>query len=148
MQMILGKFIFGLRETGVAYQQVQRTTAQRWSQHERVGRRAAQQHLGAGDDDITLPGVIMPELCGNLSPLSLTYLRKMMAEGKPQQLIVVSASGLIGDMMGKWIILSVDETQQELLGNAPRKIEFSVKLRKVDEDDSVMGRLLNAINVF
>jgi hypothetical protein len=145
MQMILGKFIFGLRETGVAYQQVQRTTAQRWSQHERVGRRAAQQHLGPGDDDITLPGVIMPEICGNLSPLSLVYLRKMMAEGKPQQLIVVSSTGLVGDMMGKWIVLGVDETQQELLGNLPRKIEFSVKLRKVDEDDSVLGRLINAL---
>ena len=100
MQMILGKFIFGLRETGVAYQELQRTTAQRWSQHERVGRRAAQQHLGPGDDDITLPGVIAPEICGNLAPLSLTYLRKMMAEGKPQLLIVTSAAGLIGDVMG------------------------------------------------
>lgn len=145
MQMILGKFIFGLRETGVAYQELQRTTAQRWSQHERVGRRAAQQHLGPGDDDITLPGVIAPEICGNLAPLSLTYLRKMMAEGKPQLLIVTSAAGLIGDMMGKWIILGVDETQKELLGNLPRKIEFNLKLRKVDEDESLLGRLINAL---
>ena len=145
MQMILGKFIFGLRETGVAYQELQRTTAQRWSQHERVGRRAAQQHLGPGDDDITLPGVIAPEICGNLAPLSLTYLRKMMAEGKPQLLIVTSAAGLIGDVMGKWIILGVDETQKELLGNLPRKIEFNLKLRKVDEDESLLGKVINAL---
>jgi hypothetical protein len=141
MQMILGKFIFGLRETGVAYQELQRTTAQRWSQHERVGRRAAQQHLGPGDDDITLPGVIAPEICGALAPLSLTYLRSMMAEGKPQVLIVISASSLVGDLMGKWIITGVDETHKELLGNRPRKIEFSLKLRKVDEYDTIEQRL-------
>lgn len=145
MQMILGKFIFGLRETGVAYQELQRTTAQRWSQHERVGRRAAQQHLGPGDDDITLPGVIAPEICGNLAPLSLTYLRKMMAEGKPQLLIECSVSGLVGDLMGKWIIVSIDETKKELLGNLPRKIEFNLKLRKVDEDESLLGKVINAV---
>lgn len=132
MQMILGKFIFGLRETGVAYQQLQRMTSQRWSSHERVGQRAAQQHLGPRDDDITLPGVIMPEICGNQSPSSLIKLRQMMAEGKPQSLIVVSANSRVGDLKGKWIVLEVNETQQELLGNLPRKIEFSVKLRKVD----------------
>ena len=145
MQMILGKFIFGLRETGVAYQELQRTTVQRWSQHERVGRRAAQQHLGDGDDDITLPGVIAPEICGNLAPLSLTYLRDIMKEGKPQLLIVTSAAGLIGDMMGKWIITGVDETHKELLGNLPRKIEFSLKLRNVDEDESLLGQVINAL---
>ena len=148
MQMILGKFIFGLRETGVAYQQVQRITSQRWAKNERVGRRAAFQNLGPDDDDITLPGIIMPELCGNLSPLSLTYLRKMMAEGKPQQLIVISVGGLIGDLMGKWLILSVEETQQELLGNLPRKIEFNLKLRRASENDSLVGELLDAVGVF
>lgn len=148
MQMILGKFIFGLRETGVAYQELKYSSSERWSQHERVGRRAAYQHLGPGDDEITLPGVIAPEICGNLAPLSLTYLRKMKSEGKQQLLIVTSAAGLIGDIMGKWIILNVEETQKELLGNLPRKIEFSLQLRKVDEDDSLMGRLLNAISIF
>lgn len=146
MQMILGDFIFGLRETGTPYQQLQRSTQQRWSSHDRVGRRAAYQHLGPGDDDITLPGVIMPEICGNLAPLSLTYIRKMMAKGAALQLIIISGGGLIGDMMGQWIILSVDETQTELLGNLPRKIEFSLKIRKVDEDDSIFGRFLDALS--
>ena len=146
MQMILGDFIFGLRETGTPYQQLQRSTQQRWSSHDRVGRRAAQQNLGPGDDDITLPGVIAPEICGNLAPLGLTYLRKMMAEGKPHLLIECSVGGLIGDVMGKWIITGVDETKKELLGNLPRKIEFNLKLRKVDEDESLLGQVINALD--
>ena len=69
-----------------------------------------------------------------------------MAKGAALQLIIISGGGLIGDMMGQWIILSVDETQTELLGNLPRKIEFSLKIRKVDEDDSIFGRFLDALS--
>lgn len=133
MQMILGSFVFSLQETGVTYQELKYASPERWSQHERVGQRAAYQHLGPGDDEITLPGVIFPEFCGSHAPLSLEVLRKMKKDGKAYQLISAGAGMNIGDLMGKWIILNVEETRKELLGNLPRKIEFFVTLRRVDE---------------
>jgi hypothetical protein len=127
MQMILGKFPFSLQTA--AYQRMQRNTQQRWSSHERVGKPAALQHLGEGEDTISLPGVIMPDVTGPLSTLSLDKLRKMMAEGKSHTLIALMSPS-VGDIKGKWVILSVEETHSEFFGTAPQKIEFTISLKR------------------
>ena len=128
MQLSLGGFIFGFKGTGTAYQSLRRNTTQNFAQSDRVGLRAANQHLGPGDDTLELPGVINPEICGKESTLSLEKLRALQATGKAQFLILLM--GARGDITGKWIILEVNETQTELLGNLPQKIEFTVRLRR------------------
>lgn len=127
---ILGEFVFAI-ETAM-YQELQRTTSQRFSEHERVGKRAVLQNLGPGTDEITLPGYIMPSFCGKDSTLSLTQLRQMMSVGKAYTLIVSTLDGNGGDIKGQWVILSVDETMKELFGAAPQQIDFNIKLKRVD----------------
>ena len=145
MQMILGKFPFMLRTA--SYQRMQRQTQQRWSSHDRVGKPPALQYLGQGEDTITLPGVIIPELCGPLSTLSLSALRKMANEGKPQMLITIDPAAAAGDIMGKWVILSVEENHSDFFGELPMKIEFSISLKRYSGQASLLGRLLNAISL-
>lgn len=140
---LLGYFPFAI-ETAM-FQQLDRTTAQRWSQHERVGRRAAQQNLGPGDDDLTIPGYIMPCHTGQLSAYSVDILREMMREAKPYTLIKLSANGFIGDLRGQWIILDVQETQAEFFGASPQRIDFTLRLRRVNEDNSKLSEVISAI---
>lgn len=103
MQLALGSFIFGFKGTGTAYQQLIRNTTRDIVKSERVGKRASNQDLGAGDDTIELPGVIAPEICGTQSTLSLTKLRALQATGQPQFLILMNNAR--GDIAGKWWIL-------------------------------------------
>lgn len=140
---LLGNFFFST--TNAMFQSIERSTAQRWSSHDRVGRRAAHQYLGQGDDDITMPGYIVPLYCGAAAPYSLDTLRAMADRGEAYQLIKVSLNGLLGDMRGKWIILDVTETQSEFFGALPQRIDFSLKLRRVDENRSNIAQVLNAI---
>lgn len=139
----LGSFIFMI-ETA-AYQTLQRTTAQRWSSHDRVGKRAAHQWLGDGDDELTIPGYILPEFCGPQTQLSMNIVRMIAAKGEPQMFIVLSAGGVVGDILGKWIILSVDETQSEFFGAVPQRIDFSIKLKRYESSQSLLGALIGAL---
>lgn len=45
-----------------------------------------------------------------------------------------------GDIAGRWIIKNVDENQSEMIGAYPQKIEFTIKLQRIDES-SVFGAL-------
>ena len=71
--MALGQFTFGLDT--LAYQDLDRQTAWRHASNSRVGDRPARQFVGAGDDTITLTGVLAPEFKG--SAQSLDTLRTM-----------------------------------------------------------------------
>lgn len=130
MQMTLGRFVFGFKGTGTAFQSLKRKTSQRWVKADRVGRRASNQHLGPGDDVVTIPGVIMPEICGPISTKSMQIIRDIADEGKPVNLIMLNDSR--GDIAGKWIVLDVDETKTNLVGNLPQKIEFTITVRRDD----------------
>lgn len=140
---LLGKFPFSIPTA--MFQSLDRSTAQRWSSHERVGQRAAYQNLGAGDDEISIPGYIMPGYTGAMSVYSMDTLRAMMAMGKPYTLIKLSLNGLVGDLRGKWIILDITENQSEFFGASPQRIDFTLKLRRVDEEKSLAGKVLNAL---
>lgn len=133
MQMILGGFVFGLRETGVAYQQLQRSTSQRIVSNDRVGQMPAYQNLGPENDEVTLQGVIAPEICGDLVQNGLTQLREMMKTGSAFLLIMLDTITFTGDIAGRWIIKNVDENQSEMIGAYPQKIEFTIKLQRIDE---------------
>lgn len=122
----LGLFVFGL-ET-LAYQSFQRSTNWKHPSNARVGRRAGRQYTGPGDDNITLAGVLYPELTGG--KLSLAMVRQMAAEGKSWPLMQGT-----GDFIGLYIIESIDETNTLFFTDgSPRKIEFTLKLERTDDD--------------
>lgn len=73
MMLALGMFIFSLPT--LAYQQLQRQTDWRHAANSRIGAQPARQYLGRGEDDITLPGVLLPELAGSM--MSLDEIRAM-----------------------------------------------------------------------
>lgn len=119
--MALGDYRFQIATA--AYQTLQRTTTWRWPTQERMGLHPAPQHVGKGDDTITLAGVILPHFRGGLGQLDA--MRAQANPGVP--LLLVDGQGYVH---GYWVIESVAESQSQHLDNgAPLKIEFTVQLR-------------------
>ena len=125
MMMALGMFIFSLPT--LAYQELQRQTDWRHPSSNRVGTNPARQFAGRGDDIITLPGVVLPELAG--TPISLDALRYMADTGKAWPLVEGT-----GRILGIWVIESITETRSLFFQDgAARRIEFSIKLTRIDD---------------
>lgn len=126
---ILGDFRFSA--TTAAFQSLQRQSAYRWQSVDRVGRKPAQQFLGAGADKITLQGVIFPHYRGGLSQVS--RMREMAGRGKP--LPLTYTLDRVGQYCGLWCIAEISEGRTVFFSNgAPRKIEFSLALIEYGED--------------
>ncbi|MGX9559489.1 phage tail protein [Pseudomonas sp. CFBP 5750] len=126
MMLALGMFVFSL--STAAYQALQRQTEWRHSSNPRVGAAPARQFVGRGDDTITLPGIILPELSG--SALSLDALRLMANTGKAWPMVEGS-----GRIYGLWIIESLNETKTLFFRDGtPRRIEFTLSLKRIDDD--------------
>lgn len=135
--MTLGFFVFGLHT--VPYQQLQRQRGWRHPSVSRVGRRAGRQYVGPGDDTITLSGVLYPEITGG--KVSLNALSAMAEEGRAWPLIEGT-----GIFYGLFIIEEVSETHTIFFGDgAPRKIEFSMKLTRVDDEPHLLGQITRAL---
>lgn len=125
MMMCLGQFGFGL--TTIAHQELQRQTAWRHASNNRVGARPASQYLGVGEETLTLPGSIVPEF-GQRS--SLDELHRMADTGAAFVLV----DGL-GRVYGQFVITDKSETGSLLdRYGQPRRIEFSITLRRVDDN--------------
>lgn len=125
MMMALGMFVFGLPT--LAYQELQRQTEWRHPSSSRVGTHPARQFAGRGDDTLTLPGILLPELAGSL--LSLDALREMANTGKAYPMVEGS-----GRILGLWVIERVSETRSLFFPDGtPRRIEFSLGLTRVDD---------------
>lgn len=134
-QMALGLFVFSLATAD--YQELQRQTSWRHGSTSRIGVRPAHQFLGPGDDSITLPGVIYPGQIGDIQ--SLDKLRYMGDSGKSYALV----DGM-GTLWGTWVIDSLSETRTLFFSDGmPRKIEFSLALKRVDENRvDLLGNLV------
>ena len=126
MMLALGMFVFSL--STAAYQELQRQTEWRHASNNRVGAAPARQFTGRGEDTITLPGIILPELAG--SALSLDALRLMANTGKAWPMVEGS-----GRIYGLWIIESLSETKTIFFRDGtPRRIEFTLSLKRIDDD--------------
>lgn len=126
MMLALGMFVFSL--STLAYQELQRQTEWRHPSNSRVGAAPARQFVGRGDDIITLPGIIFPELAG--TTLSLDALRLMANTGKAWPMIEGS-----GRIYGLWVIESLSETKTVFFRDGtPRRIEFTLTLKRIDDD--------------
>lgn len=66
MMLALGMFVF-MRQT-LPHQTMQRESDYRWPSNSRIGKRDAYQFLGVGEENITLAGVVYPELTGGKPP--------------------------------------------------------------------------------
>lgn len=125
--MSLGMFVFEVKS--LPYQQLQRSTQWRHASQNRVGQRPAYQYLGAGEDRITLSGTLLPELTGGR--VTLDDVRIMADEGKAWPLIEGS-----GRVYGFWSITGIEETSTVFFRDGvPRKIEFTISLVRVDEEN-------------
>lgn len=133
MMMALGLFVFGLRT--VPYQQLQRQVAWRHPSNSRVGARPVRQFAGRGDELITLSGVLYPEITGGR--VSLAALEAMADEGLAWPLI--EGTGLV---YGLFVVEDLATTHSEFFGDgAARKIEFSLKLARADDEPSRLGTI-------
>ncbi|ELD0616756.1 phage tail protein [Escherichia coli] len=92
-----------------------------------IGKRDAFQFLGVGEENITLAGVLYPELTGG--KLTMTTLRLMAEEGRAWPLL--DGTGMI---YGMYVISKVSETGSIFFADGtPRKIDFTLSLTRVDE---------------
>lgn len=133
MMMALGFFVFGLHT--VPYQQLQRQLVWRHPSNSRVGARPTRQFVGRGDETITLSGVLYPEITGG--KISLAALEAMADEGMAWPLI--EGTGLF---YGLFVVEEQSTTHSEFFPDgAPRKIEFSLKLARVDDEPSRLGTI-------
>lgn len=126
VMMALGGFRFGVGAS--TYQSFRRAASFRWEKVDRAGRKPAMQFLGPDAEEITLEGVIYPHFKGGLHQVDL--MRLAAQQGEP--LILVDGLGWVWE---RWVIASVDETKSVFLPDgAPRKIEFSLRLRSYGAD--------------
>ena len=143
MMMIYGMFVFQL--STLPHQQIQQSRNWRHVKNERINRSASWQYIGAGDDTITLSGLLYPEITGG--EVSLTALTSQAYVGRPWPLI----DG-VGQIYGMYVITGLNTPRSELdrYGRA-RKIEFTVTFERVDEDlrerlqSSSLGDLANNV---
>lgn len=125
MMLSLGMFVFSLHT--LAYQEMQRQTEWRHAANNRIGAQPARQFLGRGEDEVTLPGVLLPELAGSM--ISLDALRQMADTGKAWPMVEGT-----GRLCGLWVIESLSETRTLFFQDgAPRRIEFNLKLKRIDD---------------
>ncbi|WP_394736839.1 phage tail protein [Shigella flexneri] len=130
MMMVLGLYVFMLRT--VPYQELQYQRSWRRAANSRVNRRPSTQFLGPDNDSLTLSGVLLPEVTGGR--LSLLALELMAEQGKAWPLIEGS-----GTIYGMFVIESLSQTNTEFFaGGMPRRIEFTITLKRVDESQSDM----------
>lgn len=136
--LALGLFVFGLDT--IPYQSFQRSRTWNHASNARVGRRAASQFTGPGDDTITLAGTLYPELTGG--KLSLALVSYMADKGKAWPLIEGT-----GDYYGLFTITSIDETKSYFFQDgSARKIEFSIVLARVDDETpDMLGEITPAL---
>lgn len=143
MMMVYGMFVFELRT--LPHQQLQQNKSWRHVKNERINRSASWQYIGAGEDQITLSGVLYPEITGG--EVSLTVLTTQAYTGRPWPLIDGS-----GQIYGMYVITGLQTTRSELdrYGKA-KKIEFSISFQRCDEDlrerlqSSSVGDLLTGL---
>ena len=138
MLSVLGLFVFQLKSS--SYQQLQHSDAERWESKEVSGKRANWQHIGPGEDTVSLSGVLYPEITGG--DTSLDKLRAMKNIGKSWIFMLGN-----GRIMGMYIINSIEETHQLFFRNGKaRKVDFNLKLTRVD--DVVSSTTQSLVNTF
>lgn len=132
MLATLGLFVF--ETSSVAFDELERRTDWRHAQTSRFRARPSSQFAGPGDDVLTLTGSVPIEI-GDVDALEM--LRDMGDAGDSYPLI----DGR-GKVHGQHVILDLNIREQEHLADGtPRITDFSITLRRVDDDQAQAGKL-------
>lgn len=127
MLMCLGQFPF--TTDTLTFTEIQRQRSWQYADNAVAKGRKQRQFIGAGDDTISLPGLIYQEH-GFGNRFAIDDLAAMADTG--QGFVLVDGSGYL---YGVYTIDSIDETKQVLLfDGVPRKIDFTIKLTRVDDE--------------
>ena len=127
MLMSLGQFLF--KTSTLAFQEIQRQRAWNYADNAIAFGRAKKQFMGAGEDTVTLPGLIYEEY-GFGSRFALDEVASMADTG--QGFVLMDGSGYL---YGVYVINSIDETKSVLLDNGiPRKVDYTLKLSRTDDE--------------
>ncbi|KWC22745.1 oxidoreductase [Burkholderia ubonensis] len=127
MMMSLDQFVFSLATA--PYRELQRQRNWKHRTSSRIGARDASQFTGAGDDTITLNGMVAPDNDIG-SAASIDELARMGDAGDAYVLV----DG-VGNVYGAFVIESLNETQTyHTKEGIPRRIEFNLTLKRVDDD--------------
>lgn len=125
--MSLGQFLF--KTSTLAFQEIQRQRAWNYADNAIAFGRAKKQFMGAGEDTVTLPGLIYEEY-GFGSRFALDEVANMADTG--QGFVLMDGSGYL---YGVYVINSIDETKSVLLDNGvPRKVDYTLKLSRTDDE--------------
>lgn len=134
--MTLGMFVFSI-DTAL-YDRLNRSREWRHATAERFGARAASQYVGPGGDNISISGLIVPEIAGRYS--ALDTLADMAATGDSYPLI----NGL-GRILGHYRIVRLDEDHAFIMaGGLPRNVAFKVELERSDDETDNLGSIEGA----
>lgn len=126
MMMIYGMFVF--MRTTAPYQSLEQNGEFRHVKNDRVNKSAKWQYIGAGENTITLTGLLYPEITGG--DTSLTALWTMAYAGKAWPLI--EGTGMI---YGMYAVKSIRVNRTEFLPDGKaQKIEFTLSLQLQSED--------------
>lgn len=127
MMLSLDHFVFSLQS--VPYKELQRQRNWKHRTSSRVGTRDASQYLGAGDDTITLNGMVAADN-GIGTAASIDELAKMGDTGDAY--VLVDGAGTV---YGGYIIESLNETATyHTPEGRARKIEFNLTLKRVADE--------------
>lgn len=127
MLMCLGQFPF--TTDTLTFTEIQRQRSWQYADNAVAKGRKKRQYIGSGDETISLPGLIYQEH-GFGNRFAIDDLAAMADTG--QGFVLVDGSSYL---YGVFTIDSIDETKQILLFNGvPRKIDFTIKLTRVDDD--------------
>lgn len=128
---MLGPFMFS-RDTA-APNTLTRTNSYSWVKQARLGRDAASQFTGIGDDRFEIEGTIYPEYAGGIE--QITLMRLLAGQGEPY--MFVSGKGIV---YGDYCITSIEETDREFnKDGSPKKVEFTITLERYGDDNNGGG---------
>ena len=127
MLMAFGQFVF---ETDtLSFTELQRQRSWNHASNPVAKGRAKRQYIGVGDETVNLAGLIY-EAQGLGQRQSVDDLAMMADRGTAYTLVDGS-----GYLYGVYIIEGLDDSRSILLFNGvPRKIDFAIKLTRVDDD--------------
>lgn len=132
--MTLGMFVFSI-DTAL-YETLTRSREWRHATAERFGARAAAQYVGPGNDNVSIAGLIVPEIAGRYS--ALETLADMAAAGETYPLM----DGL-GRILGHYRIVRIDEDHAVIMaGGIPRNVAFRIELERGDDDTGAQGTIV------
>lgn len=119
-----------------AYQQLRRRATFEWPALPRLWNEPAIQYAGAGPEEISIDGTILPAFHGGLDQIAQMreLARAPLGQLEPEPYALVTG---YGEYLGEWAILEVEESWDAIQSRgAPGRQRFSLRLRRYTRDSA------------